>query len=67
MPSSRGDRARPATGSADRAKLAEWERSAFSLFRAHRDLVTVVDDELPDDPLADLEETRSALSRLESA
>jgi hypothetical protein len=59
MPGSRGN-----AGKADPAKLAEWEARAFTALRRHRDAATIVDDELPDDPLADLEETRSALDRL---
>ena len=67
MPASRGERPSSKTGRADPAKLAEWERGAFSALRRHRDTPTLVDDELPDDPLRDLDETRSALRRLDSA
>lgn len=67
MPGSRGPTERPSSGGADRAKLAEWERRTFSALRRHRDAPTLVDDELPDDPLRDLEETRSALRRLDDA
>jgi len=67
MPGSRGDEGRPSAGRADPDKLAEWERRAFSATRRHRDAATTVDDELPDDPVADLDETRSALRRLDGA
>ena len=66
MPASRGDE-RPSSGGADREKLAEWESRTFGAFRRQRDASTPFDDELPDDPLADLEETRSALRRLPPA
>ena len=36
------------SGGADRRELAAWEPSAFTALRPHRDLVTVVDDELPE-------------------
>ena len=52
------------TGKASREKLAEWEARAFPALRRQRDAATPIDDELPDDPLADLDETRSALRRL---
>lgn len=67
MPASRGDDERRSSGRADPVKLAEWQAEKFTAFRRHRDLVTVVDDELPDEPLADLDETRSALDRLRRA
>ena len=51
-------------GGASRANLAEWERRAFTLLRLHAELVTVVDDELPDEPWRDLDEMRAALDRL---
>ena len=60
----RGSTERPSSGGADRARLAAWERRAFTVLREHAELVTVVDDGLPDDPLADLDETRYALRRL---
>lgn len=63
MPSSPGS-SRPHSAGADPAALAEWETRTFSALRRHRDAATPVDDELPDDPLADLVETRSALERL---
>lgn len=63
MPGSRGSE-RPSSKGADRTKLAEWEAGAFSALRRHRDASTPVDDELPDDPLRDLDETRSALRRI---
>jgi len=47
--------------------LADWEARAFAALRRQRDAATPVDDELPDDPLADLAATRSALDRLERA
>lgn len=66
MPGSRGDR--PAgSGRADRAAVIEWETATFDTLRRHRDASTIFDDELPDDPLADLDETRSALRRLYGA
>lgn len=52
------------TGGASRARLAEWEARAFTALRRQRDATTPVDDELPDDVLADIDETRSALRRL---
>lgn len=52
------------SGGADRARLAEWDGRQYSLFRRHAELVTVVDDTLPDDPLVDLADTRVALLRL---
>lgn len=52
---------------ADARQLAEWETRTFSKLRRDHEAPTPFDDELPDDPLADLEETRSALSRLGSA
>jgi len=61
MPGSRGERPH---GTPTPQSLGEWEARTFSALRRHRDLVTVFDDELPDDPLADLDETRSALDRL---
>lgn len=62
MPSSPGrDRPnRPLTPE----RLAVWEADAFDPLRRHRDLVTVVDDELPDDAMPGDPETRSALDRL---
>lgn len=66
MPSSPGSDRPPAAG-ASRELLAEWQRGAFTKLRAHRDAATPIDDELPDDPLADLDETRSALDRLAGA
>ena len=44
-----------------------WPRGSDARSRCYAsnaELVTVVDDELPDDPLADLDETRYALRRL---
>lgn len=67
MPGSPGRPERPHSNGASREKLAEWERRTFSALRRHRDAPTLVDDELPDDPLRDLDETRSALRRLEGA
>ena len=64
MPASRGN---SKTGRADPAKLAEWQAEKFTALRRHRDLVTIVDDELPGDVLADLDETESALERLRRA
>ena len=60
----RASSARRSYGGADRARLAEWETRTFAALRRHADLATVVDDMLPDDPLADLDETRAALLRL---
>lgn len=48
-------------------RLAEWEAGAFDPLRRQRDLVTTVDDELPDDPMPEDPETRSALARLRRA
>jgi len=42
-------RTRSSSGGASRARLAEWERRAVTVLREHAELVTVVDDELPDD------------------
>ena len=67
MPGSHGGSPRRKSAGADREKLAEWEARTFGALRRHRDLVTVVDDELPDDPLRDLDETRSALERIARA
>jgi len=67
MPASPGPEPRRSSGGADPAKLAEWEARTFGALRRHRDATTPVDDELPDDPLADLEETRSALRRIPPA
>lgn len=39
---------RRSSGGASRARLAEWERRAFRVLREHAELVTVVDDELPE-------------------
>jgi len=65
MPASPGnDSARRSSGGADPAKLAEWEARTFSALRRHRDASTPVDDELPDDPLRDDAETKSALDRI---
>ena len=55
---------RESRGKADPAALAEWEARTFTALRRHRDAATPIDDELPDDPLADLAETESALERL---
>lgn len=41
-------RTRTSSGGASRARLAEWERRAFTVLREHAELVTVVDDELPE-------------------
>jgi len=41
-------RQRSSSGGASRARLAEWERRAFTVPREHAELVTVVDDELPE-------------------
>jgi len=41
-------RTRSSSGGASRARLAEWERRAFTALREHAELVTVVDDELPE-------------------
>lgn len=48
-------------------RLAAWEAGAFDPLRRYRDLVTVVDDELPDEPMPGDPETRSALDRLRRA
>lgn len=45
--------ARTSSGGASRARLAEWERRAFTVLREHAELVTVVDDELPELPYTD--------------
>lgn len=66
MPASRGSERKPSTG-ADRESLAAWEARTFSALRRQRDARTPIDDELPDDPLADLDETRSALARIRQA
>lgn len=55
-----GRPSRPVTPEA----LAEWEARTFTALRKQRDAGTPFDDELPDDPLADLDETRAALARL---
>lgn len=60
MPRSRGE-------PANRDALAEWEREAFTVLRAHRDATTPTDDLLADDPLADRELFRSTLERLDRA
>ena len=52
------------SGGASREKLAEWQARTFPALRRQRDAATPFDDELPDDTLADLDETRSALGRL---
>ena len=39
---------RTSSGGASRARLAEWERRAFTVLREHAELVTVVDDESPE-------------------
>lgn len=64
MPSSPGSPARRPSGSASRDRLAAWESQAFTALRRQRDATTPTDDELPDDPLANEEATRSALDRL---
>lgn len=52
-----------------RAGLSDWETSAFPALRRHRAAAasTPVDDDLPLDPLAHLEETRSTLARFPTA
>lgn len=67
MPGSRGAEPRPSSGGVTPQALADWEARTFTALRRQRDAATPVDDELPDDPLADLEATRSALNRLERA
>ena len=54
---------RASSGGASRLRLAEWERRAFTVLREHAELVTVVDDELPEEAWRDLDEMRSALDR----
>lgn len=68
MPASPGNsESRPSSGGVDPAKLADWEARTFSALRRHRDAPTPIDDELPDDPLRDLDETKSALERIRRA
>lgn len=55
---------RRSSGGVEPSQLAAWERRAFSVLRRQAELVTVVDDELPDDPLADLGAMRATLRRL---
>lgn len=55
---------RPSSSGADVARLADWEVRTFTALRRQRDAATPVDDELPDDLLADVEATRAALRRL---
>lgn len=59
------ERQHTANGTASRERLAEWQARAFPALRRHRDLVTIVDDLLPDDPLRDLDETRRAIALLD--
>ena len=67
MPASPGNDARRSSGGVDPAKLADWEARTFSALRRRRDASTPVDDELPDDPLRDDAETKSALARIRRA
>ena len=53
MPGSRGAEPRPSSGGVTPRALADWEARAFAALRRQRDAATPVDDELPDDPLAD--------------
>lgn len=52
------------SGGASRARLAEWERGAFSVLRGHAELVTTFDDELPEEAWRDRDEMRRALDVL---
>ncbi len=52
---------RRSSGIADRANLAEWERRAFTVLREHAELVTIVDDEMPEEAWRDLDEMRVTL------
>lgn len=65
MPSSPGNEPRRSSGGVDPAKIAEWEARTFGALRRQRDATTPIDDALPDDPLRDLDETRTALRSLE--
>jgi len=49
---------------ATREALADFETELYDPLRRARDAKTPFDDELPVDPLADLDATRSALDRL---
>jgi len=68
MPAYPGSKPRPSspTGRASLDRLVDWEANAYAVRRRHRSIAagTPVDDELPDGPLADLDETRAALRRL---
>jgi len=67
MPGFRGDERPNSTTGASRQKLAEWEAGAFTVLRRQRDASTPIDDELPEDAWQDLDEMRSALSRIPHA
>lgn len=68
MPASPGPEPRRSSGGGvDPNKIAEWEARTFAALRRHRDASTPVDDELPDDPLRDDDETKSALARIRRA
>lgn len=67
MPGSRGNERPNAAGGASRERLAEWEQRTYPLFRRRADASTPVDDELPEEGWRDLDELRSALSRIPSA
>lgn len=62
MPGSRGNDPRGARP----ARLAEWETRRLEALRGAPPAAVSYDDELPDDLLADPEETRRILDRLRS-
>ena len=52
---------RTSSGGASRALLAEWQRRAFTVLREHAELVTIVDDEMPEEAWRALDEMRVTL------
>lgn len=60
------ERPNSAVGAASRVRLAEWQSRVFPVLRRYRDAATPIDDVLPMDLLADLDETRRVLAELAS-
>lgn len=67
MPVSPGSDPRPASSGARADRLADWQARRFTALRRHAEHSTAMDDNLPDDPMADLEETRRAIDAARSS
>jgi len=63
MPSSPGPDPRPSSGGARADDLGAWQGRRFDALRRHANSPTALVDELPDDPLDDLEGSRLIIDR----